>query len=639
MNTMELVEAQPYDLAPVTAEELAGWDQIVDRYQSRCLFHRTSWLDYLKLSRSLDIARWAIRDGSQTLGYLCGGLFEMGPFRILGSPLRSWGTNAMGPLINATVDQRRLLRGIDVLARREGLSMLEIENGILSDELLKEAGFEQVRDWTYLVALSSDTSQLWQSLESECRNRIRKSERAGVRVEIASDPAVVDEYYDLYDRLMQRKGRRAPFDRRTVHLLFARLQQSDNMLALRARDDAGRVIAAGLFPHDDEMIYFWSGASDETAHALCPNDLLHWTAMSLASRQGLRSYNMSGYGRFKRKFGGELVGISRWHKCYSRSARWARQGYRYWFEYKSTFDPRRLGSLRSAGHTNGTRQTAATKGNRELPLPMLRQRPSFRVSDIYRAPLHDFPIRDEILFQHLLLKPDMDLLEIGPGSGITAFRLARQVRSITLGDVAEGNVTQLRQALGHIPNLDFACVDVCKPGLPDALQRTFDAVYAIEVFELLPEPVMALANLAAVTRPGGTALIQFPNYPPEHSPGPTHFTTKQELARELEKAGFSRWSISAIRLRPHARYLYNYLHEKPIRAYRRRRSGHSADGALVYDESWTFRHGHRLQPFKYVLHTAWTVLSASIHAGGPAFENWDPGARILNHNLLVMAQR
>jgi 2-polyprenyl-3-methyl-5-hydroxy-6-metoxy-1,4-benzoquinol methylase len=271
---------------------------------------------------------------------------------------------------------------------------------------------------------------------------------------------------------------------------------------------------------------------------------------------------------------------------------------------------------------------------------VLRQRPTFRVSDIYRAPLHDFPIRDEILFQHLRLSTDMDLLEIGPGSGITAFRLARQVRSITLADIAEGNVTQLRNALGHISNLEFACADVCQPGLREKLGRTFNAVYAIEVFELLPDPATCLENLAAVTRPGGHLLIQFPNYPPSHSPGPTHFTTKRDLGRLLERAGFSRWSIAAIRLRPHARYIYSYLHEKPIRAYRRRRDGGpSPDRALVYDQSWTFQHGHRLQPFKVALHSAWTVMSAAIHAGGPAFEHWDPGVRILNHNLLVLAQR
>ena len=38
---------------------------------------------------------------------------------------------------------------------------------------------------------------------------------------------------------------------------------------------------------------------------------------------------MSGFGRFKSKFGGELVPLRHWHKAYWRSARWARKAYAF----------------------------------------------------------------------------------------------------------------------------------------------------------------------------------------------------------------------------------------------------------------------------------------------------------------------
>src|SRR2546428_5928953 len=85
------------------------------------------------------------------------------------------------------------------------------------------------------------------------------------------------------------------------------------------------------------------------------------------------------------------------------------------------------------------------------------QRPSFRLSDIYKAPLHDFPIRDEILYQYLPLSPDMDVLEVGPGSGVTAFRVACRLRSLTLLDIAAANLAHLRVALGSQDNLSFVC--------------------------------------------------------------------------------------------------------------------------------------------------------------------------------------
>ena len=211
--------------------------------------------------------------------------------------------------------------------------------------------------------------------------------------------------------------------------------------------------------------------------------------------------------------------------------------------------------------------------------------------------------------------------------GVDARQVAPRLRSLTLLDIAAANVAHLRDALAGQPNLRFVCADVCQPGLGAQLGRTFDAAYAIEVFELLPDPEQCLRNFAEVLRPGGRLLLQFPNYPPSLSPGMTHFRTKAELGRLLQRAGFAQWNVCSLRLRPHAWFLYEHLHERPIRAYRRHRSRNGHDRPLIYDESWAFQHGRRLEPFKYALHTAWAALSAAMRDD------------ILNRNLIVLARR
>ena len=631
-----------YRLDQLTPEEVTHWDALIAPFEGRQLFHRTPWLDYLAESREIHIVQWAIRSDGLTLGYLCGGIVRMGPFKILGSPLRSWGTNSMGPLMGHDVDQLCLLRSLDELARADRIAMIELEHPALSPAVLRAGGFERVPDWTYLVPLvPAEPDVMWRALDSTCRNRVRKAMSAGLTVEDTDDPGAVDEYYDFYLALMARKARTPPFPAETPRLLFRHLKKADSLFALRVRDPQGRVLAVGLFPHDDCTMYFWSGASRKDSHPLCPNDLLHWTAMRLAASRGLRLYNMSGYGRFKRKFGGVLTEVARWHKSYWRTARWARRGYQAWFEALGTRKFWTLGSARHNGASERAHRGAMSAAGREAPFEIVTrsQRPSFRLSDISKAPLHDFPIRDEILYQYLPLSRDMDLLEIGPGSGVTAFRLARQVRSITLLDIAPGNVSSLRQSLGHARNLRFVCGDVCEPGLAQRLGRAFDAAYAIEVFELLPDPRTCLRNLAEVTRPGGHVLLQFPNYPPDLSPGPTHFRTRRELGGLLEEAGFTAWNVAAIRLRPYANLIYSYAHERPIRAYRHRRRGRNTERPLVYDESWAFQHGQRLEPFKYALHVAWTMLSGVMRLGGPAFAHAPLDDDILNRNLIVVARR
>ncbi len=54
------------------------------------------------------------------------------------------------------------------------------------------------------------------------------------------------------------------------------------------------------------------------------------------------------------------------------------------------------------------------------------QRPSFAWTLRGAAPVHDFPIRDEILFQFTPPISGGKYLEIGAGSGYTAYCLARQ---------------------------------------------------------------------------------------------------------------------------------------------------------------------------------------------------------------------
>jgi len=625
--------AGAYRLDALSGAEVVRWDELIAPYEGRELFHRNVWLDYLASSRRVEGARWAIRADDRTVGYLCGGLLQMGPYRILGTPLRSWGTNVMGPLLDHDADQSALFVALDRLAATERLAMIELEHPSLSPRLLQSSGFERVPDWTFLVSLSGGEDAMWRRLESTCRNRIRKAQAAGLVVEDTDDPDVADEYYAFYLDLMRRKGRRPPFSRDTPRLLFSHLKKADCLFALRVKDAAGRLLAVGLFPHDERAMYFWSGASREEGHPLCPNDYVHWVAMGLAADRGLRLYNMSGHGRFKRKFGGELTAVARWHKCYWRTARWARTGYQLWAERSAVRTIRRP----AAPRPSETKRPAPAR--RGVEIVTTSQRPAFRPSDFFRAPLHDFPIRDEILYQYLPLSANMDVLEVGPGSGVTAFRVAPRLRSLTLLDIAAANVAHLRDALAGQPNLRFVCADVCQPGLGAQLGRTFDAAYAIEVFELLPDPEQCLRNFAEVLRPGGRLLLQFPNYPPSLSPGMTHFRTKAELGRLLQRAGFAQWNVCSLRLRPHAWFLYEHLHERPIRAYRRHRSRNGHDRPLIYDESWAFQHGRRLEPFKYALHTAWAALSAAMRVGGPVFDHSAVGDDILNRNLIVLARR
>lgn len=263
----------------------------------------------------------------------------------------------------------------------------------------------------------------------------------------------------------------------------------------------------------------------------------------------------------------------------------------------------------------------------------------FHVSDIWMAPIHDLPVRDEILYQYLRLSRDMNVLEIGPGSGFTAFRLSRLVKHILLIDVAAQSVAHLRDALREISNVSLMCADVCSPGLADSLKMRFDAIFGLETFEYLSNPGACLQNLASMLCKRGTLLLEFPNYPPPKSPGITHFRSRAELDELLRAAGFESWEIYALGLRPVARIVFRVLHEQPLRLIRALRNLRGGKRALNYDQTWTFRNQRRLEARKALLHSVWTLLIPLMRLGGDCFERKLLGSDILNHDLLVVASR
>jgi CelD/BcsL family acetyltransferase involved in cellulose biosynthesis len=323
-----------YDLVELPESTAANWDALIAPYPARTLFHTRAWLDYLSASRGIRLRFWEIREGAESVGHLCGGLLQKGPFRILGSPLRGWGTNSMGPVSRSPLDQRAFLSALDTLARRESLSIVELESPGLSDDTLQEFGYQAVAQPTYLVELTpGDPNRMWDRLERKsCRYEIARAKRLGVRVEPADDDAFVDEFYDQFVEVLARKKLYPPYSRETARLLFRHLRGRDLLFAFRVRGPNGASLATGLFPHDDRAVYFWGGASRISSWEYSPNDLLQWTLMETAAARGLRVYDMCGFGRFKRKFGGTLVSPRRWHKCYSLAARWSRAAYELYFK-------------------------------------------------------------------------------------------------------------------------------------------------------------------------------------------------------------------------------------------------------------------------------------------------------------------
>jgi 16S rRNA A1518/A1519 N6-dimethyltransferase RsmA/KsgA/DIM1 with predicted DNA glycosylase/AP lyase activity len=108
-------------------------------------------------------------------------------------------------------------------------------------------------------------------------------------------------------------------------------------------------------------------------------------------------------------------------------------------------------------HSSGDVRTRSAPEGR---LPSI----GWRLSDLWRAPLTDLPVRDELIRQYVPLSPQMDVMEVGPGSGFPAFRLAREVATLTLLEVAADSAATLRRRFERTPNVEVVVDDMVEEG-------------------------------------------------------------------------------------------------------------------------------------------------------------------------------
>jgi hypothetical protein len=315
----------PLKLEPLTAEQIARWDSLIAEFPRRSVFHRQAWFRSLVEIQQAEWKYWAVTDHGRTVGYFSGGIIHRGPFRILGSPLRTWRTNHIGPLLEEGADKEAFVQALDELAREERLDMIEIEYPDMPHAAYEAASFACHQTWTNQLRLTGDIPSMLRRSTRGRRYGIRRAQRSGLEVVECENAAFL--VHDQLSRTLQSKGAVCPFSAEFPEAIVRNLRPLGLIHTLGVRNPKGEMVAAGLFPYDNGTVYLWECSSEMRGRHYHPNDLLHWGLICRAALEGISIYDMSGYGRFNRSFGTDLVAVHRWNKCYSTSARAARSVY------------------------------------------------------------------------------------------------------------------------------------------------------------------------------------------------------------------------------------------------------------------------------------------------------------------------
>lgn len=321
-------------LIPLT-QRPAEWDKLIREFPNKTLFHESAWLDFVTAAYSnTSVDYFEIRRGCELLGYFCATRRRKFVFSFWEGPKSCI---YMAPLVHPQVEQLEIMQLLTDACQKERIAHLALCDSHLAPEIMEGCGFVPDHHISQICSLSDGKDSVWARMYGICRTRIRKAEKSGLTVESATDTGFIDEFYSRFTKVLAHKGKIPGYGINYVHQIFTHLGGADRLFALRVKHE-GRVIAEAYYPHDERAMYFGDAAYDIESLPLCPNELLHWTAMQMAIERDIPIFFMGGDpvpSRFTRKFGGTPQPVIRYHRSFVPLLYQARQAYRLLKKWKA----------------------------------------------------------------------------------------------------------------------------------------------------------------------------------------------------------------------------------------------------------------------------------------------------------------
>ncbi len=314
------------ELELITDVTPEGWDEAIEAFDTKCLFHQSGWLRFIEETQGAKTLKFRIIENHQTIGYFVGLVVKKGPLRILGSPLPGWTTDYMGPVVNEGFDFEKFMTALDWTCKAIKINHVELCSPSMPPDLMRRHGYSVQEGVTYVVPLCADEDQMQRNLERRCRQNIRKGTSNNLVVEACDCPAAIDDYYSQLIDVFAKQKLVPTYPVGRVRSLFNRLHPG-SIIVLRVKHE-DKVIASALLPFDNRCAYLFGAASYREYQGLYPNELLYWTAMTIFAKRGMTQLDMCGGGKYKEKYGARKVLVYRYAKSYNSAARLGREAYR-----------------------------------------------------------------------------------------------------------------------------------------------------------------------------------------------------------------------------------------------------------------------------------------------------------------------
>lgn len=164
---------------------------------------------------------------------------------------------------------------------------------VFPEQLLWQRGDTLERSTNVVRSLDISESDLWMDYDHKVRKNVKRAQASGIEVSIHQDMSDLDEFWQVYQLTMDRRGA-GSFYRRDFAFFERLLESLHGHYALCHARRAGEVVSTEIVLLSDTRTYSFLGGTLSAAFEWRPNDLLKHEIIRWSRSAGRTSYLLGG---------------------------------------------------------------------------------------------------------------------------------------------------------------------------------------------------------------------------------------------------------------------------------------------------------------------------------------------------------